>query len=165
MKLHRVLSSLLAGLGATTVHIALMEIKHRAGILPRFEPYDDLQRLLSSVTTHASEPPLSWLFSYINGALILGLLFGQLFVHLPGRTAIVKGAVFGVVAWLAMGFGMLPLTGHGVFARELGLGGLPAMLMLVMLLIYATVMSLLYAWLTEPVRRREDREPTRCKPD
>jgi hypothetical protein len=99
-----------------------MEIKRIAGILPGFEPYDDLQRLLSSVTTHAIEPPYLWLLSYINGALILGFVFGQLFVHLPGRTAIAKGAVFGFVAWLGMGFGMLPLTGRGIFARELGRG-------------------------------------------
>ena len=156
MKLRSFLSSVLAGLGATTVHIALMEFKHRAGILPGFEPYEDLQRMLSSMTTHAFEPPLSWLLSYINGALILGFVFGQLFVHLPGRTAVAKGAVFGFAAWLVMGLGMLPLTGRGIFARDLGLGGLPALLMLVMLMIYATVMSLLYAWLTRSGRRPED---------
>jgi hypothetical protein len=79
-----------------------------------------------------------------------------LFVHLPGRTAVAKGAVFGLVAWLVMGFGVLPLTGHGIFARDLGLGALPAMLMLVMLLIYTAVMSLLYAWLTMWGHRSED---------
>ncbi len=148
MKLRNFISSLLAGFGATTVHIALMEIKHRAGILPEFEPYEDLQRLLSSMMARSFEPPLSWLLPYINGAFILGFVFGQLFVHLPGRTAVVKGAAFGFVAWLVMGFGLLPLTGRGIFARELGLGGLPASLMLAMLMIYAIVMSLLYAWLT-----------------
>ena len=75
MKLRNFIFSLLAGFGATTVHIALMEIKHRAGILPGFEPYEDLQRLLSSMTALAFEPPLSWLLPYINGALILGFVF------------------------------------------------------------------------------------------
>jgi len=144
--------SLLAGAGATTVHIALMEIKHRAGILPEFEPYDDVQRMLASVTAQSFEPPLSLLLPYLNGALILGFVFGRLFVHLPGRTALVKGAAFGFVAWLVMGFGLLPLTGEGLFARGLGLGALPAALMLAMLMIYAIVMSLLYAWLTTPAR-------------
>ena len=148
MKLRNIISSLLAGLGATAVHIVLMQIKHRAGILPEFEPYADLQRLLSSMTALSFEPPLSWLLPYINGALILGFVFGQLFAHLPGRSAVAKGAAFGVVAWLVMGFGLLPLTGSGIFARELGLGGLPAALTLAMLMIYAIVMSLLYAWLT-----------------
>ena len=148
MKLRNSLFSLLAGFGASMVHIVLMEIKHRSGILPQFEPYADLQRLLSSMTAHAFEPPLSWLFPYINGALLLGFVFGQLFVYLPGRTAVVKGAVFGLFAWLVLGFGLLPLSGSGIFARGLGLGVFPAVLMLAMLMIYAVVMSLLYAWRT-----------------
>ena len=148
VKLRNTLLSLLAGFGASMVHIALMEIKHRTGILPGFEPYEDLQRLLSSMTGHAFGPPLSWLLPYINGALVLGFVFGQLFVHLPGRSPVVKGAVFGLFAWLVLGIGLLPLTGSGVFARELGLGSLPAVLMLAMVMVYAIVMSLLYAWLT-----------------
>ncbi len=149
-------SSLLAGFGATTVHIALMTIKHRAGILPDFEPYEDLQRLLSSMTARPLEFPFSWLLTYINGALILGFVFGKLFIHLPGRTAIAKGGAFGFAAWLVMGLGLLPLAGRGVFARELGLGGLPAALMFAMLMIYAIVMSLLYAWLTAPPRAKAE---------
>ncbi len=150
------ISSLLAGFGATAVHIALMAIKHRAGILPGFEPYEDLQRLLSSATAWSFESPFSWLLPYINGALILGFVFGKLFIHLPGRTAIAKGGVFGFAAWLVMGLGLLPLAGRGVFGHELGLGALPAALMLAMIMIYAIVMSLLYAWLTVPRRTKSE---------
>jgi hypothetical protein len=153
MKLRNFISSLLAGFGATTVHVALMAIKHRAGILPEFEPYEDLQRLLSSMTALSLESPFSWLLPYINGALILGFVFGKLFIHLPGRTPIAKGGAFGFAAWLVMSLGLLPLAGRGVFASELGLGGLPAALMFAMLMIYAIVMSLLYTWLTASPRR------------
>ena len=150
MKLRNFIASLLAGSGATAVHIGLMAVKHRAGILPGFEPYEDLQRLLSSITGWSFDFPLSWLLPYINGALVLGFVFGKLFVHLPGRTAIAKGAIFGFAAWLAMGLGLLPLVGRGVFAYALGFGPLPAALMFAMLMIYAVSMSLLYAWLVKP---------------
>jgi hypothetical protein len=150
MKLRNFISSLLAGFGATTVHMVLMSIKHRVGILPEFEPYEDLQRLLSSVTALPLNTPFAWLLPYINGALVLGFVFGRLFVHLPGRTAIAKGGAFGFAAWLMMGLGLLPLAGRGIFALDLGLGGLPAALMLAMLMMYAIVMSMLYAWLTTP---------------
>jgi hypothetical protein len=150
MKLRSFLSSLAAGFGATLVHVALMSIKHRAGILPDFEPYEDLQRLLASMTALSLDAPFSWLLPLINGALVLGFVFGRLFSYLPGRTAIAKGAAFGVAAWLIMGFGLLPLAGRGIFAYTLGLGGLPAALMFVMLVLYAIVMSLLYAWLSVP---------------
>jgi hypothetical protein len=148
MLLRNLASSLLAGAGATLVHAALMAVKHRAGILPAFEPYDGVQRLLASVTGWSLEPPWSWLLPYVNGALVLGFVFGRLFVHLPGRTAAAKGVVFGVAAWLAMGFGFFPLAGRGIFAWKLGLGALPAALSFAMLLLYAIVMSLLYARLT-----------------
>jgi len=147
-KLRNLASSLLAGAGATLVHAALMAVKHRAGILPGFEPYDDVQRFLASVTDWSLEPPWSWLLPYINGALLFGFVFGRLFVHLPGRTAIAKGTAFGFAAWLAMGFGFFPLAGRGVFAWKLGLGALPAALSFAMLMLYAIVMSLLYARLT-----------------
>ncbi len=150
------IASLLAGFGATMVHAVLMAIKHRTGMLPDFEPYEDLQRLLSSMTARPLEFPFSWLLTYINGALILGFVFGKLFIHLPGRTAIAKGGAFGFAAWLVMGLGLLPLAGRGVFARELGLGGLPAALMFAMLMIYAIVMSLLYAWLRAPPRAKAE---------
>ena len=151
MKLPNFISSLLAGFGATSVHIALMAIKHRFGVLPDFEPYEDLQRLLSSITSLSFEAPLSWLLPFINGALVLGFVFGRLFVHLPGRTAIAKGAAFGLAAWLVMGLSLFPLAGRGAFALDLGLGALPAALMLAMLMMYSIVMSLLYAWLTTPL--------------
>jgi hypothetical protein len=150
LKLRDVASSLLAGMGATLVHVALMTAKHRAGFLPGFEPYDDMQRLLASASGWSLELPWSWLLPYINGALVLGFVFGRLFVHLPGRTAITKGAVFGLAAWLAMGLGFFPLAGRGLFAYRLGLGAWPAALTLAMLMIYAIVMSLLYAGLTNP---------------
>jgi len=156
MTLRNFISSLLAGFGATTVHIALMTIKHRTGILPAFEPYEDLQRLLSSMTAWPFESSFSWLLPYINGALILGVVFGRLFIYLPGRSAIAKGGAFGFAAWLVMGLGLLPLAGRGVFARHLGLGVLPAILMLAMLMIYAIVMSMLYAWLTASPRTRAE---------
>ena len=153
MKLRNLGSSLLAGFGATTMHIALMTLKHRAGILPAFEPYADLQRLLSSMIGRPLEPALAWLISYVNGALILGFLFGRLYDRLPGAGAIAKGGVFGFAAWLVMGLGFFPLAGRGVFALALGLGVQPAALMFAMLMSYAIVMSLLYAWLRVPARR------------
>jgi hypothetical protein len=146
--LRNLLSSFLAGAGATLVHVALMAAKHRAGILPGFEPYDDLQRLLASASGWSLDSPWPWLLPYVNGALVLGFVFGRLFAYLPGRTPITKGAAFGLAAWLAMGLGFFPLAGRGLFAAKLGLGGWPAAVTLAMLMIYAIVMSLLYAGLT-----------------
>lgn len=148
MKPPRIAPSLIAGLGASMVHIVLMEFKHRTGILPAFEPYGEIQKLLAWFSLDSLEPPFSWLLPYVNGAMILGILFGQNFDRLPGRMPLVKGAIFGAVAWLVLGLVMLPAAGSGIFAGALGLGVLPAILMFAMLMIYAMVMSWLYAKLT-----------------
>ena len=138
---------MLAGAGATSVHLALMALKRTAGILPTFDPYADLQRLLFGATAGALQPP-SWLLAYVNGGLVLGVLFGRMVAYLPGRTPVSRGAAFALAGWLAMGFGLLPLAGRGIFGVHLELGPWPAALMLAMLLVYAITMSLLYEWLT-----------------
>jgi len=130
-----------------------MWLKHRAGLLLQFEPYADMQQLLSGVIGRPLEPALAWLISYVNGALILGFVFGRLYDRLPGAGALAKGALFGLGAWLVMGLIFFPLAGRGVFALALGLGALPAALMLAMLMCYAIAMSLLYAWLRGPARQ------------
>jgi len=144
--MRRLFFSILAGFGATSVHLALMALKRSAGVLPEFDPYEDLQRLLSAATAGSFQPP-SWLLAYLNGALILGFVFGRIFPYLPGRSALARGAAFGFAAWLCLGLGLLPLAGRGIFGIDLNLGFSPAALMLAMVMIYAITMSLLYGWL------------------
>ena len=153
MKLQRIFMSMLAGLGASSVHLALMELKLRTGILPTFDPYTDLQRLLSSLSPDALAAPWSWLLPSFNGSMLLGLLFGQLFPYLPGRSAWLKGCAFGMLSWILLGLGLLPLSGVGVYASKLDLGAMPALLMLAMLTTYAILVSLLYGWLTHPYNK------------
>jgi hypothetical protein len=139
--------SMMAGLGASTVHLVLMELKIRTGLLPTFDPYADLQRLLSSLSPLTLTAPWSWFLPYVNGSMLLGVVFGQLFAHLPGRSAWIKGCGFGVLAWLLLGMGLFPLAGIGIFAHRLQLGVMPALLMLAMLTTYAIIVSVLYGWL------------------
>ena len=143
----QILASVLAGLGASMVHLVLMEVKHRAGILPSFEPYDYLHKALSPLIGQTVGVGWTGWLPDINGGMVLGFVFGRLFSHLPGRSPLVKGAVFGSTAWLILGLVMFPLGGYGPFAHETGLGWMPALLMLVMLMVYSTVISALYVLL------------------
>lgn len=149
MKTREVLFSLLSGLGASSVHLVLMELKRRTGVLPEFDPYSDLQKMLSAVASPALDASWAWLLTYVNGAMLLGFLFGQSFPYLPGRNALIKGCAFGAFSWLLLGLGFLPLIGSGPFAYALGLGATPALLMLAMLMVYAVVVSLLYEKLAQ----------------
>ncbi len=86
-----------------------------------------------------------WALTFINGALIWSSIFSWAYDVIPGRTAVVKGAVVTVFAWLVVGLGIFPLIGLGAFAREAGAGARPAVLMLVMLTAYCMTLSFVYA--------------------
>jgi hypothetical protein len=150
MSWQRVLSSLLAGFVASMVHIGLMELKHRSGIMPTFEPHLYVQALLLPLKGALDQPGLLHYLPDINGGMLLGFAFGRLFTHLPGATFVVKGLAFAVGAWLLLGLVVFPLGGQGLFASATGLGVFPAVLMLVMVASYSIIMSFIYTRLTLP---------------
>lgn len=139
------LSSLLAGFIASLVHISLMEAKHRLGVLPAFEPQAYFQTIFSALIPRGGSAFIWQYLPDINGGLLLGFLFGRLFVYLPGSHFASKGMFFGLCAWLLLGVVVFPLGGMGVFAYGAGLGYLPAVLMLMMLVVYSVTMSLIYS--------------------
>ena len=122
-----------------------MILKSRAGLLPSFQPYDDLQRLLGDLVGGSVGPAAPWILSFANGSLVLGFLFGRTYRLLPGRSGAVKGLVFGLIGWILMGLVFFPLLGRGLFATQAGLGLLPAAFSLVMVLTYSIVMGIAYS--------------------
>ncbi len=122
-----------------------MILKSRAGLLPSFQPYDDLQRLLGDLVGGSVGPAAPWILSFANGSLVLGFLFGRTYRLLPGRSGAVKGLVFGLIGWILMGLVFFPLLGRGLFATQAGLGLLPAAFSLVMVLTYSIIMGIAYS--------------------
>jgi hypothetical protein len=161
MALGRIGDAVIGGFCGTVAHMILMWAKGRLGLLPEFQPYDDLQRGLTSLIGTPIHPALPWVLSFINGAVIWGFVFGRIYRRLPGGGPTQKGVAFGLCAWAAMGLVFFPLVGKGVFAYRLGLGAAPALLMLVMLLAYSVTMSLVYDFLerraTKPARSDKSR--------
>jgi uncharacterized protein DUF6789 len=146
-RLTRIRNSIIAGLCGTVVHSLLGLVHSKTGPLPEFQPNDDFRRALSSVLGLDIHPDLAWLLLFINGAVIWGLVFGQVYRFLPGQYPWQKGVIFGISAWVVMGLVFFPLVGRGIFAVTLSLGAAPAILLLVMLLIYSVTMSLVYNFL------------------
>ena len=137
--------SIAAGSCGSAVHFGLMSLKSWMGWLPSFHPYEDLQQWLSELVGASVHPLIPWALSFLNGAVVLGLLFGRLYHRLPGRGGAAKGLIFGLLAWLAMGFLLFPLLDRGLFASRIGLGVLPAAFSLAMLLGYGMIMGIAYA--------------------
>ncbi len=136
--------SIAAGLCGTAAHTLLMLFKSQSGILPAFSPYGELQHTLSQIVGGDVHPLVPWALSFANGAILLGLVFGRIYPLLPGTNGAIKGFVFGVAGWLAMGLLFFPLIGLGLFATNTGLGIWPSLFALAMLLTYSVVTGLAY---------------------
>ena len=138
---------LVAGLSGTLVHFFFMYLKSRTGLLPSFQPYQNLPQTLAQWVGRDVPAIVPWLLSLVNGMAILGFLFGRINGLLPGRTGLSKGVIFGLIGWILMGLIFFPLIGLGPFAFQAGLGIAPALLSLAMLLTYSVVLATVYATL------------------
>jgi hypothetical protein len=154
MDFDRTWKSVAAGLCGSAAHSLLMTLKSWAQILPSFQPYDDLQALLTALMGNAVSPLVPWALSYFNGSVVLGFLFGRSYQRLPGRTGIMKGLGFGVGVWIAMGLIFFPAIGKGWFATQTGLGFVPTIFTLVMVLTYSMTLGVAYSVFTSQTRGR-----------
>ena len=152
----RIWKSLAAGPCGSAAHFGLMFLKSRMGWLPSFHPYEDIQQAISGVIGGSVPPAVPWALSFLNGAVVLGILFGRLYRVLPGRSGAAKGFVFGVFGWMAMGVLLFPLLGQGLFAIQAGLGARPALFSLAMLLTYSVIMGIAYSTLGQKNVGRPD---------
>ncbi|QOZ44231.1 hypothetical protein XH89_12580 [Bradyrhizobium sp. CCBAU 53340] len=150
---HKVWKSIAAGLCGNAAHSAVMFLKRWMGWLPTFHPYRDLQHGLSDWLGGTVHPTVPWVMSFVNGTLVLGILFRSTYHLLPGHNAVVKGFVFGIIGWIAMGLLYFPILGRGPFAARLELGVLPAAFSLAMVLAYSVFMGIAFSVLhSEPGR-------------
>ena len=144
----RIRNSIIAGLCGTVVHSLLALVHSKTGPLPEFQPNDDFRRALSWLIGQDIHSGVAWLLLFVNGAVIWGFVFGQVYRSLPGKHPWQKGAFFGICVWIVMGLVFFPLVERGFFAVDLGLGPAPAILLLAMLLTYSVTMSLVYHFLS-----------------
>ena len=145
MDANRIWKSLAAGLCGSAAHSGLMFLKSWMGWLPSFHPYEDLQQMLGHLVGGSVHPLVPWALSFLNGAVVLGILFGRTYRLLPGRSGAAKGFVFGVLGWIAMGALLFPMLDQGLFATKAGLGVRPALFSLVILLTYSVIMGIAYS--------------------
>ena len=137
-----------AGLCGSAAHTTLMLFKAQTGWLPSFQPYDALQTALARLIGTNVNPIVPWALSFLNGATVVGLVFGRVYQSLPGGNGATKGLIFGLFGWLIMGALFFPLLGLGFFGAATGAGIAPALFSLGMLLTYSVVMGMVYSALS-----------------
>lgn len=133
--------SMIAGFVATVVLSLLMIIKGMMGIMPELDVISMLGTMSQNMMGFGG-PTVAWMIHFMIGTVVWGLLFAILFSLLPGSGAVRKGISFGVLAWLMMMIGPMPMAGAGLFGMNLGL--MAPMMTLVLHIIFGAAMGLVF---------------------
>ena len=130
-----------AAIVATAVLAGLMWANQTMQWVPGLDLVSSFMILAGS-----TEIMTGWIVFGVVLALIGGLVFSLLDAHLDrpeGWEEILRGALFGLGAFLIVGILVMPMSGHEAFAMKYGWGG-PIYLFIVFI-VYGAVMGAIYA--------------------
>ncbi len=129
-------SGLVAGFAATVVLSMMMFAKTMMGIMPEL----DVIRMLSAMM--GASALIGWLAHFMIGTLAWGGGFAVLHDKIPGGSALIKGIIFGVAAWLVMMIMVMPMAGAGLFGMAFGI--MAPMMTLILHVIFGAVLGLVF---------------------
>ncbi len=126
----------LAGFAATAVLSVMMVAKGMMGVMPELDVVAMLSMMMGAPLI------VGWLAHFMIGTLAWGGGFAALYGVIPGGSAILKGIVFGVAAWLAMMIMVMPMAGAGLFGMNFGI--MAPMMTLVLHIVFGAVLGGVY---------------------
>ena len=129
-------NGILAGFIATVVLSVMMVAKAMMGVMPQLDVIVMLSAMMGMPAI------VGWLAHFMIGSIAWGGGFAVLYGAIPGGNAIVKGVVFGIVAWLGMMIVVMPMAGAGLFGMAFGI--MAPMMTLVLHIIFGAVLGGVY---------------------
>jgi len=111
---------IIAGFIATVVLTVLILVKEMIGLMPELNVISMLSTMANAKMGMPATPMVGYLLHFVIGAIVFGVLFHVLNGSLPGGNQLMKGIVFGVVAWLLMMLLVMPMAGAGMFGMSMG---------------------------------------------
>tara|TARA_R110000787_G_scaffold62513_1_gene141328 strand:+ start:44 stop:478 length:435 start_codon:yes stop_codon:yes gene_type:complete len=126
----------LAGFIATAVLSVLMVAKAMMGVMPELDVAAMLAVMMGAPLV------VGWLAHFMIGTLAWGGGFAVLYGMIPGSSAITKGIVFGVAAWLGMMIAVMPMAGAGFFGMSFGI--VAPVMTLVLHIVFGAVLGAVY---------------------
>ncbi len=130
-------SGFLAGFAATVVLSVLMVAKGMMGVMPQLDVAAMLAMMVGAPLI------IGWIIHFLIGTVAWGGGFAILYDMIPGGSAVLKGIVFGVAAWLGMMIVVMPMVGAGFFGISLGV--MAPVMTLVLHIIFGAVLGKVYA--------------------
>ena len=119
-----------------------MIIKTQLRILPELNPIGDIVAIADRCTGLEISAGYRLGWTLHHRCRRLGVIYTSIRKILPGP-AVVKGLIFGVLAWLVMMIVFMPVAGHGFFGLSLGIAAPVATFM--QHLVFGAVLGAVYA--------------------
>ena len=138
--------AMIAGFVATVVLSALMLIKSMMGVMPELNLASMLAGMAHDMLGLPANPAIGWVLHFMIGTAVWGIGFALLFTVLPGNGAVLKGIVFGALAWVLMMLIPMPMAGAGLFAMKMGM--MAPVMTLVLHLLWGAVLGATYGSLS-----------------
>jgi len=126
----------LAGFIATAVLSVMLVAKGMMGVMPELDVVVMLSLMMGAPII------VGWLAHFMIGTLAWGGGFAVFYGAIPGSSAIFKGIVFGVAAWLAMMVMVMPMAGAGFFGMNFGI--MAPIMTLALHIIFGAVLGAVY---------------------
>lgn len=135
-----IFSGFAAGFSATVVLSAMMVAKTMMGVMPELD-------VIAMLSAMMGAPALvGWMAHFMIGTLAWGGGFALVYGLLPGGSAIGKGVIFGIAAWLGMMIMVMPMAGAGLFGLAFGI--MAPMMTLALHLVFGAVLGGVFQALT-----------------
>lgn len=141
------LRGMIGGFAATVVLSLLMIMKAKMGLMPDLNVIAMLSGMAHAHMGVAASPMVGWLMHFMIGTVIWGLLFALTYNVLPGGSAIGKGVVFAIGAWLLMMLIPMPMAGAGLFGMKMGM--MAPVMTLILHLIWGVVLGWVFGALAK----------------
>ena len=113
--MNNAIKGIVAGFVATLALSVIMMAKSMIGVMPQLNVISMLGSMMNAA------PAIGWLMHFVIGTIVWGLGFAFLRGYLPGHSYLMRGAAFGIAAWLLMMLMVMPMTGAGIFGMKLGM--------------------------------------------
>lgn len=99
--------------------------------------------MVAQKTGMAVNSTLGWIMHFALGSIVWGGAFAVFNASLPSDSQLMKGIIFGGIAWLLMMLGPMPMSGAGLFGLSLGV--MAPVITLGLHIVFGAVMGLTFS--------------------
>ncbi len=141
--MNNIAKSMVSGFAATAVLSILMIMKMKMGVMPDLNVIKMMSKMAHGMMGTPVTPVIGWVMHFLIGTVAWGGLFAIIGKSLPGDSYIIKGLLFGILAWVLMMVMVMPMAGAGFFGLSLGM--MAPVMTLMLHLVYGAVLGGVFA--------------------